>query len=199
MRVLLRDGTPVLIRPIVPADKALLVEGLSRLSPQSAYRRFLTFKTRLSEKQLQHLTDIDYNDHMAWIAVDPSEGAHRCLGVARYIRLSSDPTKAEVAVAVVDSHQGRGLGTLLLSRLWRSALAAGVEVFVAYLLGENGRLLRVLGELGADVWPEGGGVFRAELRLPKQLDCIPESEAGKSFRRAAEQLIQSLGSEGAAA
>jgi len=199
MKARLRDGTPVLIRPIVSTDKALLVEGLSRLSAESVYRRFLTFKARLNERQLQYFTDIDYNDHMAWIAVDPTEGAHSCLGVARYIRLRDDPTKAEVAVAVVDSHQGRGLGTLLLSRLWRSALAAGIEVFVAYLLGENGRLLRVLGELNADVWPEGGGVFRAELSLPKRLDCFPESEAGQSFKRAAAQLAQSLGSEDAAA
>ncbi|UCG86281.1 MAG: GNAT family N-acetyltransferase, partial [Gemmatimonadota bacterium] len=129
----LPDGTPVLIRPIVPEDKTLLLQYLLRLSPQSAYRRFMAPLKSLSERQLEYLTDIDYNDHMAWTAVDPLEPGHPLLGVARYIRFTGDPRRAEVAAMVLDSHQGRGLGTLLFSMLWQSAVANGIDVFVAYV------------------------------------------------------------------
>src|SRR5439155_13541866 len=42
VRAALRDGTPVLIRPIRPGDKALLVDGFARLSEESRLRRFLS-------------------------------------------------------------------------------------------------------------------------------------------------------------
>ena len=58
--VTLRDGSQVLVRPIKPDDKQALVEGLDRLSSESRYRWFLRPVTRLSERELRYLTEIDY-------------------------------------------------------------------------------------------------------------------------------------------
>jgi hypothetical protein len=92
--VTLRDGTSVLLRPIVPEDKALLVEGFRRLSPESRYRRFMAPIEELTADQLRFLTEIDYVDHFAWMALDLGAAGHPRVGVSRYVRI---PEETEVA------------------------------------------------------------------------------------------------------
>ena len=46
-RTTLRDGTPIVLRLIVPEDKALLEAGFDRWSPESRYARFLGPKSTL--------------------------------------------------------------------------------------------------------------------------------------------------------
>jgi len=65
------------------------------------------------------------------------------IAVARY-----EPTQAadeaEVAFAVEDRWQGRGLGTLLIRELFRAAVANGYTKLRAYVLANNRRMLRLL-------------------------------------------------------
>ena len=94
MLLALPDGTNVLIRPIAPEDKPLLVEGLRRLSPEAAFRRFLSPKVSFSAAELRYLTEVDGHDHVALIAVrldDPN----RLVAVARYVRLREPPYSDE--------------------------------------------------------------------------------------------------------
>jgi len=135
--VVLDDGTRVLIRPIRPEDKELLQEGIRRLSPQSRYLRFLHYLERLTAAELRYLTEIDYRDHFAWVAISLDQPGHVGLGVARYIRDKAHPDQAEAAVAVIDEYQGRGLGRLLLYWLAASARENGIDAFVAYLAPES--------------------------------------------------------------
>lgn len=181
----LRDGSPVLIRPVTPADKPVLREGFTRLSEESRYRRFMRPVKELSEAELDYLTRIDYATHMAWVAVDPENPDHPGLGVARYIQLPRDPKVAEVAITVVDSHQGRGLGTILLSVITRSAIQHGIEVFVAQVLMHNVPMLKLLQELGGTVTLEHPGVVAVRIPLPQRAEDLPHSPAGKVFREVA--------------
>jgi hypothetical protein len=87
--IALRDGTPILVRPIVPKDR--LRAGFARLSQESRYRRFMTPLDSLSDQQLRYLTEIDYANHMAWGALDPTQPDQPGVGVARYIRLPRRP------------------------------------------------------------------------------------------------------------
>jgi len=165
--VTLRDGSQVLVRPIRPEDKEALVEGLHRLSPESRYRRFLRPVTTLSERELKYLTEIDYTSHFAWVAADPDDGSG--LGVARYVRDSKDPEVAEAAVAIVDDHQGKGLGTILIRLLVATALENGIKVFRSWVLGENREVLGPLERIGARRTPDEG-VLKAEVDLEEVFD-----------------------------
>jgi RimJ/RimL family protein N-acetyltransferase len=182
----LRDGTPVLIRPIRPDDKPLLVEGLSRLSEESRYRRFLAPVTALSEDQLRHLTEIDSWDHFAWVAV-LREPPGRGIGVGRYVRLHGEPTVAEAALTVVDDYQGRGLGTLLLGLLAVAARAAGIERFRAYVLEENEPVREMLEALGAEARYDSPGVLRLDVPLAPEL--LPDSPAARMLRSLAANVF----------
>jgi GNAT superfamily N-acetyltransferase len=163
--VTLRDGTPVLLRPILPEDKAELLDGFRRLSPQSRYRRFLSPVDELTEEQLRDLTEVDYVDHFAWVAFDLGATGGPGIGVARYVRVPGEPEVAEAAVTVVDDYQGRGLGTLLLEALGAVALENGITRFRGYALEENRAILEVLEGLGASTAHDSPGVVRVEIDL----------------------------------
>ncbi|MBA2421292.1 MAG: GNAT family N-acetyltransferase [Thermoleophilaceae bacterium] len=124
----------VRIRPIRPEDKALLSWGLANLSEASVQRRFLSPKPCFTVGELRYLTEVDGHDHVALIAEDESGSL---LAVGRFVRLAEDAAAAELAIAVADPFQGRGVGTLLGQRLADEAARQGVHRFTATMLSEN--------------------------------------------------------------
>lgn len=113
----------LLIRPISPDDRQRLADGFQRLGERSRYRRFLSPREHLSEAELRYFTDVDHHNHEALIAIDPNNDEG--VGVARYIRSKSEPSAAEVAVAVVDDWQGKGRRRSLGRRACRSSARRG--------------------------------------------------------------------------
>ena len=141
----LRDGSTVMVRPVQSTDASLLADGFARLSERSRRLRFLGEKNNLTVAELRYLTSIDHHNHEALGALSPDG---RGIGVARYIRDSEDPSRAEVAVTVVDEWHGRGLGTKLLELLSDRARAEGVDRFTATVAADNmasNRLVRSAG------------------------------------------------------
>jgi acetyltransferase len=69
------------------------------------------------------------------------------VGVARYDRVPATDV-AEVAVAVVDDFQRRGLGAQLLSMLVAVAREHGIRTFTLIVLPENQSMLGLLRRLG---------------------------------------------------
>ena len=180
--VTLRNGTRALIRPIRAEDKEALADGLARLSSESRYRRFLRPVTSLNERELKYLTEIDYTNHYAWVAMAVDEPGEPGLGVARYIRDPLDPEVAEAAVAVVDDHQGQGLGTMLLRVLVAAARENGIHTFRGWVLGDNTNVLRPLERIGARRKPDHG-VLRIEVDLADVFDGSSIQEALRAVAR----------------
>lgn len=163
----LLDGTLVRYAPVTPAHREQLRRGFEETSPESRYRRFLSPLSRLTDEQLDYLTNVDFVDHVAWGAEIVETG--RGIGIGRWIRLVGEPDAAEAAVAVVDEFQGRGVGRALLQLLADSALARGVHRFRAEVLADNERMLAILERVGAVTIGRSGSVLDIEIPLPPQL------------------------------
>jgi hypothetical protein len=145
--VLLNDGTPALIWPLLPTDARALREGFRRLSPESRRRRFLTALGELDDSMIRSLVDsVDGVSHVALVlTVFPPDGQEGPVGVARLVQDPADPATADIAVTVADDWQGRGAGTALLSavmrwrpaavRRLRTAVEAGNDASLALLAG----------------------------------------------------------------
>jgi RimJ/RimL family protein N-acetyltransferase len=163
----LQDGAPVLIRPIRPDDKGMLADGLRRLSPESAQRRFLTPKRSFSRSELRYLTEVDGRDHVALVVEHPGDAPRRLIAVARFVRLHDDPEAADVAVTVADEWQGHGLGSLLGEHLAHSARNRGIRRFSATMASENVPAHRLMAKLTEHLEQQhvGGGVDELVLDL----------------------------------
>ena len=109
--VVLADGGTAHLRPIRPGDAEPLRAFHSRLSPESIYYRFFSPRPRLTDREIEHFTTVDYRDRVALICTVGDD----MIAVVRYDKYDkTDASQAEVAFLVEDAHQGRGLGTVLL-------------------------------------------------------------------------------------
>jgi acetyl coenzyme A synthetase (ADP forming)-like protein len=158
--VVLADGGLVHVRPIHPGDGPALLRFHSRLSPHSIYLRYFSAHPRLSEKEVERLTTVDYVHRLAFVATVGDE----IVAVARYEGQPGSPS-AEVAFLVEDAQHGRGIGTLLLEALAVAARANGIEEFTAVTLWDNKRMLGVFQEVGFEV-SHRAAEGEVEVRFP---------------------------------
>lgn len=166
--VVLRDGTRVRLRLVRPSDKEHLERGLVRLSPQSQYFRFFTAKVRFTESELAYLTELDGDDHFAIGALllepDGSEGAG--IAVGRFVRLLGEPDVAEPAIVVLDEHQKKGLGSILMQRLVEAGRERGIRRFRSEFLATNTGIRELLRALAPQVeFRSSGSVVIADVPL----------------------------------
>ena len=142
-----KGGGPTLtIRPLLPEDKHELQMGFESLSPQTRFNRFFADVRQLSAEQWEYLTNVDGVDHVALVAVEPQANLtlERGVAVGRFMRLKDHPDAADVAITVVDSMQGKGLGTMMLRLLQQHARARGIKRFHMEVLHSNKPMLAVL-------------------------------------------------------
>lgn len=190
----LQGGARVLFRPIRPEDKGRLAEGMRKLSPQSRYRRFFRSVDHLTASELRYLTEVDFVDHFAWIAVLADEVGQPAVGVGRWIRDQERPELAEVAVTVGDAYQNKGLGRTILYLLARSAIEGGVRAFRAYALGSNDAMLAILRDSGATAGKWESGVLEVTVPLPEDgadLERTPAPLLLRSYRPARSARLMS--------
>jgi len=144
--VILRDGSTLRLRAPVAEDRAGLETFFSGLSARSFYLRFHGLRP-VDGALVEHFLEPDWRDRGVLVGV---AGEERIVAVAEFMRLR-DEGSAEVAFAVADELQGRGIGTRLLEQLASRAAAAGIERFVAEVLPENAAMLAVFRDAGFEV------------------------------------------------
>ena len=173
--VVLRDGSTASIRPIVPGDGDGLQRLLARMSTKSVYQRFFRVKRTLEPDEVHHFTHVDYADRMAFVVIDDDD----LIAVGRYDRRDGEASQAEVAFAVMDSAQGRGIGTQLLQHLTDYARRQGINAFRAYVLADNHAMIRVFRDAGFKMHRElDEGVYTVEFPT----DVSPETHAAAEAR-----------------
>ncbi|WP_246080398.1 bifunctional GNAT family N-acetyltransferase/acetate--CoA ligase family protein [Nonomuraea mesophila] len=184
--VVLADGGTAHVRPIRPADADRLRSFYSRLSDESIYFRFFGPRPRLSDKEVERFTNVDYVTRVALIATIGDE----MVAVIRYDR--TGPGEAEVAFLVEDAHQGRGVASVLLEHLAATARERGIERFVADVLPANMRMTGLLRQAGYTAQSQfADGVVRMTLDLTPT-DTSAEVTAAREHRAEARSIARLL-------
>jgi RimJ/RimL family protein N-acetyltransferase len=169
VRVLLPDGGTAEIRPLRPGERAPLLEVFAGLSPESRASRYLVAMPRLGEPYLRSLTTTDGATSLAWLATV----GDRAAGIGRYARMTEDPCAVDVALEVVDEHQRRGLGGVLLDAVSTLAAANGVRRLHATVHPHNAASRRLLTQVGIPLAFEEGlleGSAPVRLLDPPRVD-----------------------------
>ena len=183
--VVLRDGGTAHLRPILPDDADLLRRFHSRLSDETIYNRFFSLYRSLSDRDIERFTVVDHRDRVALIATVAGE----MIGVVRYER--TGPDEAEVAFNIEDAHQGRGLGSVFLEHIAAAAREQGISTFVADVLPQNRKMLRVFSDAGYVVAQEfDEGVVRLSFDLQPTEDSLAVTYARE--HRAEARSVQLL-------
>jgi RimJ/RimL family protein N-acetyltransferase len=171
-KVVLKDGTRGIVRPIVPEDKWALAEALDDLAEDSRERRFLFNKSKLSEKELKQLSNPDGFDHIAFgLAVESGDDEGMLpIAVARCFRDPEDKELAELAIVTADLWQGRGAGAELMRSLSAAAYNVGIRRWFAAMFADNLAMQRLLLRFARKCEDReiGGGVIEAiyEITVP---------------------------------
>ena len=142
----LRNGRRVEIRALQPEDRAGLIAAVGRASARSLFRRFFAAKRGFTEQEIAFFVNIDFLNHVALVAVVDADSHPVIVGGARYI--VGQPGTAEVAFAVVDEHQGQGIGAALMRHLAAIARRSGLNELIAEVLPENVPMLKVFENSG---------------------------------------------------
>jgi len=172
----LRDGTPVIVRPLIEEDREMVAEAYRRVSPEARYQRMWTRGGEMIGKELlNRLIHQDPALHMTWALIDPAR-EFPGVGGASWWRDSGDSAEAEVSLIVMDDDQRRGIGTLLLALVWLSAWRAGVERLTGYCLTDNRRAANWMRDCGGTgEWDGYKLAFHWKL---DDLDALPATPAG---------------------
>jgi acetyl coenzyme A synthetase (ADP forming)-like protein len=170
--VVLRDGLTLRLRATAPEDGNALVEFFRRLSPESRYLRF--HGTAVADlRTVERFVHTDWTNRVSLLGeLTGADGEPQVVALATFVRLR-DPHRAEVAFAVTDMLQGRGIGTRLLERLATHGAVAGITEFVAQVLPQNAAMLHVFEDAGFAVRRKlEDGVVEVELAIAP----TPESQ-----------------------
>jgi acetyltransferase len=166
----LRDGSPVLLRPIRPEDEPLMVAFHKTLSDESVYTRWLhmiKLSQRIAHERLIGICFLDYDQEIALVAerTHPESGQPELVGVGRIIK-DQIANEAEFAVLVTDHFQHQGLGTELLRRLIQVGRDEHLQRLTGDILTENLGMQRVCQALGFSLhYAPADQVMKAELVL----------------------------------
>jgi RimJ/RimL family protein N-acetyltransferase len=171
--VSLKNGTPVLIRPIRPDDRERVIRAFHKLEPESVYTRFFSPRKELSAADLARIDASDFANALILVATIGQGADEIIIGSGAYtvVDRPGHPLTAEVSFTIEEDYHGQGLATRLMAVLTEIARERGIRTFEAEVLVSNAAML---------------GVFRnSNLPMRRRLEDgvvfvamdIPESEA----------------------
>ena len=111
----LKDGSPIVIRPIRPKDEPKMVKFHELLSETSVHFRYfglVKLEKRVSHDRLVRICFNDYDREIAIVGIRkaPETKEDEIIAVGRLIKLH-DANDAEFAMVISDQWPGHGLGT----------------------------------------------------------------------------------------
>ena len=164
LQALLRNGQPVLLRPIRPEDEPLEADMFEKLSRETIYLRFFGHVPRPDHQFLVYFTHLDYDRELAIVAEVEQAGEKMLAGVVRLVNDYGDAS-AEFAILVADPWQGQGLGTLLMDFMLDIARERGLRKISATALSTNETMMQMFRRRGFRLVSQEGAQYRVELVL----------------------------------
>ncbi|MBL8527612.1 MAG: GNAT family N-acetyltransferase [Burkholderiales bacterium] len=146
----LRNGLPVKIRAVRPSDRDRIIAAFEKLDPESIYTRFFAYKDELSDAELKHFTEVDFERRVVLLVTTGSGEDETIIGAGSYTACSrsTEERNAEVGFIVEEDYHGAGIAGRILHHLSVIALERGIDQFQAEVLPGNRAMLSVFARSG---------------------------------------------------
>jgi acyl-CoA hydrolase/GNAT superfamily N-acetyltransferase len=158
-----KTGLEILLRPVKISDEPLVKEFFHGLSDESLYRRFFSVRQDLPHELLQRFAVIDYTKQMVILAVIPQGPKEEIIGIGQYW-IQEEMHTADVAFAVRDDYQNKGIAYELFRYLFHLARRRGLLGFTADVLMDNRSMMRLCRKMGLEVVrTDESGVYNLKM------------------------------------
>ena len=158
-----RKGMEILLRPPKISDEQILKDFFHRFSDESLYRRFFSMRQDLPHELLQKFVVIDYTKQMVILAVIRQKRKEEIIGIGQYW-IQEELHTANVAFAVRDDYQNKGIGYEIFQYLYHLAKRQGLLGFTAEVLMENRPMMRLCRKMGLEVTrTDESGVYNLKM------------------------------------
>ena len=163
-RLVLRDGSVASVRPSLATDRDAIRRFFHDLSPESRRNRFFSASEPPDAVIARMADSADPTRALTLIVHRLRSDDLRPVAIASYMAVNT--MVAEVAFAVDDSLQGRGVSTVLLERLAVHASQHGFRRFQASTFADNHARLEVFRDSGFEIRSKtDAGVVDLQLSL----------------------------------
>jgi len=162
-KLVLRDGTAVVLRPIKPEDEIALDEFFKSLSKETIRSRFFRTIKYMSHETLTRYCNIDYGREIAIVA-EVEEDKKKIIGLAQLISELGGKSR-EFALIIGDQWQGLGLGTRMTDHTIEIGKDMMLKTIYGYILPSNSRMLNLFERKGFKIEPYEEDLMKATLDL----------------------------------
>lgn len=148
----LKDGTPVIIRPIRPEDEPAMVQfhkDLSQETVRQSYLKAVHYEERVARDRLIRFCFNDYDREIALII----ERDREILGAIRLTKIPGT-SEATFALIVKDRWQNKGIGAKLMQKILEVAKSEKIERIQAQMLDENFQMQKLCKNFGFTLIPK---------------------------------------------
>jgi acyl-CoA hydrolase/ribosomal protein S18 acetylase RimI-like enzyme len=141
-----KSGLKLFMRPVRFSDEDLIKDFFYSLSDQSLQRRFMSVRRDVPHKMRQKFVVIDYTKQMVILACVTKNDIETIVGIGQYVKWE-DKNFADIAFAVRDDYQGKGIGKELIAYITLLAKNEGLQGFTADVLGDNKPMLHLFDKM----------------------------------------------------
>jgi acetyltransferase len=159
----LKNGVPVILRPIKPEDEILLREFYCSLSEETMRLRFFQVFKEFSHETLTRHCNLDYDREIAIIAEKHGD-ERKIVGVGLLI-IEPGRKCGEFAVVVGDQWQGLGLGSKLVDCLIEIGKDMSLEAVYGYAISNNSKIINLCMKKGFRIEPLEDELTKVTLDL----------------------------------
>ena len=148
--------------PSRASDVRGLQELFYHLPLNDIYTRFFTGMKSLPVSKAEYLCNVDYSNQMAFVVTYGNRECEKIVGSSLYV-VDQEADMADVAYMVLHEWQGKGIGTILQSRMCEYARSKGIKGFTADILPENKSMIKLAEKCGILEKKYVDGVFEIKI------------------------------------
>jgi len=158
-----KTGLEILLRAAKISDEGLLKDFFHRLSDESLRLRFFSMRQDLPHEMLQKFVVVDYSRQMVILAVIKHKKKEEVIGIGQYW-IQEEMHTANLAFAVRDDYQNKGVGYEIFRYLYHLAKRRGLLGFTADVLMDNRSMLRLCRKMGFEMEKTGdSGIYNLKM------------------------------------